>query len=115
MGALGTQNALDAIITKLDDPVPEVRLAAAEQLGALGNKTGEPEVLDVFTKNLTAGVSPDDAERIKFRTALAIGRICTGSLTRFLPQFLNEPSKSIRLAAAQAVLQCSGRKKQLRN
>ncbi len=111
MGALGTQNAIDAIITKLDDPVPEVRLAAAEQLGALGNKTGEPEVLDVFTKNLTSGVSQDDAERIKFRTVLAIGRICTGSLTRFLPQFLNEPSKRIRLAAAQAVLQCSVKKR----
>ncbi len=115
MGALGTQNAIDAVITKLDDPVLEVRLAAAEQLGALGNKTGEPEVLDVFTKNLTAGVSQDDAERIRFRTALAIGRICTPSLTRYLPQFLAEPSKRIRLAAAQAVLQCADRKKQLRN
>jgi HEAT repeat protein len=111
MGALGTQNAIDAIITKLDDPVPEVRLAAAEQLGALGSKTGEPEVLDIFTKNLTKGVSQEDAERIKFRTVLAIGRICSGSLTRFLPQFLNEPSKRIRLAAAQAVLECSVKKK----
>jgi len=111
MGALGTQNAIDAIITKLDDHVPEVRLAAAEQLGALGNKTGEPEVLDVFTKNLTAGVGQDDAERIRFRTVLAIGRICTPSLTRFLPQFLKEPSKRIRLAAAQAVLQCAGKRK----
>jgi len=112
MGALGTQNAIDAIITKLDDSVPEVRLAAAEQLGALGNKTGEPEVLAVFTKNLTAGMSQDDAERIKFRTVLAIGRICTPSLTRFLPEFLKDPSIKIRLAAAEAVLRCSGKKTQ---
>ena len=111
MGALGTQNAIDAVITKLDDSVPEVRLAAAEQLGALGNKTGEPEVLDVFNKNLTAGISQDDAERIKFRTALAIGRICTPSLTRFLPPLLKEPSKRVRLAAAQAVLQCAEQEK----
>mgnify|MGYP001110137148 CR=1 FL=1 len=33
MGALGTPEAKNALTTMLDDPVPEVRLAAAEQVG----------------------------------------------------------------------------------
>lgn len=111
MGALGTQNAREAMMTMLDDSVVEIRLAAAEQLGALGDKTGEPEVLDVFRKNLIAAAGQEGAERIKFRTALAIGRICSPGLTRFLPEFIKDDSKSVRLAAAQAVLQCADVKK----
>jgi len=37
MGALGTEEAKNALITTLDDAVLEVRLAAAEQLGKLGD------------------------------------------------------------------------------
>ena len=45
MGALGTAKAKDVLITKLDDEVLEVRLAAAEQLGKLKDPIGEPEVV----------------------------------------------------------------------
>ncbi|MHC4114053.1 MAG: HEAT repeat domain-containing protein [Planctomycetota bacterium] len=105
IGALGTAQAIDVLITKLDDDVLEVRLAAAEQLGMLGNKTGEPEVLDVFRKNLTAGLDTEETEQIDARTALAIGRIGTPSLTPFLPKFLTSESKFVRIAAAKAVFQ----------
>ena len=109
MGALATPRAREAIITKLDDSVVEVRLAAAEQLGILGDTTGEPEVLAVFQKNLISG-SSSDVERIKVLTSLAIGRICLPSVTRYLPELLKDSSKSVRLAAAKAVLQCSEKK-----
>ena len=106
MGALGTTKAKDVLITKLDDDILEVRLAAAEQLGMLGYATGEPEVLDVFTKNLTADLDEQGLERVNVLTALAIGQIGTPSLTKFLPQLLKNDSKLVRIAAAKAVFQC---------
>jgi HEAT repeat protein len=107
MGALGTEKAKEVLITKLDDDVLEVRLAAAEQLGALGDVTGEPEVLDVFTKNLTEEMDGKDLERVDTLTALAIGQIGTPALVKFLPELLKNESKTVRLAAAKAILQCT--------
>ena len=106
MGALGTEHAKNALITMLDDNILEVRLAAAEQLGALKDTTGEPEVLDVFTKSLTAGLDKKDIEHVNMLTALAIGQIGTDRLTKFLPQLLKNESKVVRIAAAKAVFQC---------
>ncbi len=106
MGALGTLKARDALITMLDDDVPEIRLAAAEKLGMLGDTSGEAEVLDVFRGNLAAQMDRGGLERINVRTALAIGEIGTPALIEFLPQLLNSESKFVRLAAAKAVFQC---------
>jgi len=83
--------------------------ALAEQLGMLGDTTGEPEVLDVFKKNLTARLNKEQTEHVNMFTALAIGRIGTASLTRFLPQLLGDESKFVRIAAAKAVFQCMTR------
>jgi HEAT repeat protein len=107
MGALGTKKAKDVLITKLDDDVLEVRLAAAEQLGTFGDITGQPEVLDVFEKNLTAGMDNESKQRVYVLTALAIGRIQTPALTRFLPRLLDNQSQFVRIAAAKAVFQCA--------
>jgi HEAT repeat protein len=104
MGALGTDEAKSAIVTMLDDPVPEVRLAAAEQLGKLGNSAGEAEVLAVFEKNLLADVDAQGQERIKTLAALAIGEVGTSPPGRYLPGLLQDSSKTVRLAAARAVL-----------
>ena len=126
MGALGSQKAKDVLITKLDDDVLEVRLAAAEQLGALGDTTGEPEVLDIFRKNPTERMSEKDLERfnilkkliygmddknlerINILTALAIGSIATDKLIAFLPDLLENKSQFVRIAAAKAAFQCTG-------
>jgi HEAT repeat protein len=105
MGALGSTQAKDALITMLDDDVLNVRLAAAQQLGMLGDKTGEPEVLDVFRKNLTAGMRPEELEHVYVLTALAIGQIRTEALSRYLPQLLRNHSIFVRIAAAKAVFQ----------
>jgi HEAT repeat protein len=106
MGLLGTSRARDILITKLDDTVLEVRLAAAEQLGKLNDRIGEAEVLDVFEKNLTTGLDREAIERANMLTALAIGEICTPDLEKFLPQLLKSESKFVRIAAAKAVFQC---------
>ena len=109
MGILGTPKARDILIRKLDDDVLEVRLEAAKQLGMLKYTTGEPEVLDVFKKNLTVGLEKEARARVNGLTALAIGQIGTPSLVKFLPQLLKNESKSVRLAAATAVFQCTAR------
>jgi len=106
IGALATSKARDILITKLDDDILEVRLAAAEQLGKLGNRTGEMEVLEAVEKNLTTGLDREASERANVLAALAIGEICTPELTKFLPNLLKNESKFVRIAAAKAVLQC---------
>lgn len=111
MGLLGTEQAKNALITMLNDNVLEVRLAAAGQLGKLGNSLGEPEVLDVFTKDLTAGAGKEELERVGILTALAIGEIGTEPLTKHLPQLLKNDSRLVRLAAAKAVFKCLERQK----
>jgi len=105
MGALGTPKAKEVLITKLDDDILEVRLAAAEQLGKLKNPIGESEVVNVFSKNPDASLSQADLERVKVLAALAIGQIGTNNLKTLLPQLLMDESKSVRIAAAKAVFQ----------
>lgn len=107
LGALGTEKARNVLITMLDDDILEVRLAVAEQLGALGDSIGESEVLDVFEKNLTAGLDKQDLARTYMGAALAIGQIGTPSLKKYLPLLLKNQSKIVRIAAAKAVLQCT--------
>lgn len=110
MGALGTEQAKNALVTMLDDGVLEVRLAAAEQLGKLKDPIGEPEVLEVFTKNLTAGLDKPGLERVNVLTALAIGQIGTNKLVKYLPLLLKDESVFVRIAATKAVFQCAMRR-----
>ncbi len=106
MGALKTSKSHEILLTKLDDAVLEVRLVAAEQIGLFGDPTGEPQVLAVFEQNLATGPDKIANERINVLAALAIGRICTPKLTKYLPQLLRNESKFVRIAAAKAVFQC---------
>lgn len=110
MGALGTAEARNALITMLDDELLDVRLAAAEQLGTLKDPIGEPVVLDVFGKNLTAALDKRSRERANMLTAMAIGQIRTPSLIKFLPELLKDESKFVRIAAAKAVLQSTAKR-----
>jgi len=113
MGALGTAEARNALTTMLDDELLDVRLVAAEQLGMLKDPAGEPEVLDVFKKNLTAGLDKKSRERANVLTAMAIGQIRTPSLIKFLPELLKDESKFVRIAAAKAVLQSTAKQRPL--
>jgi HEAT repeat protein len=107
MGKLGTPEAKNALIRMLDDDILEIRLVAAEQLGVFKDPIGEAKVLEVFKKNLTSGLDTEARERINVLAALAIGQICTPTLTKFLPQLLQNESKFVCIAAAKAVLQCT--------
>ena len=93
----------NSISTMLDDDIVEVRLVAAEQLGRLGERIGEMEVLEYFTK-LSATLDKDSVDRCNVLAARAISRIGGDNLTRFLPALLKNPSKTVRLSAARAVL-----------
>lgn len=107
MGALGTDEAKSALITMLDDGVPEVRLAAAEQLGRLREPAGAAEVQAVFEQDLVKDLDAQSQARIKTLAALAIGEIGTDKLLRHLPPLLQDPAPPVRLAAAKASLQWS--------
>ena len=103
-GALGTIKTKDILITKLDDDILEVRLAAAEQLAILGDNAGEAKVLEVFRRHMTTKLDENERQRINILSAMAIGRIGTPSAKKLLPKLLNDQSKSVRIAAAKAVL-----------
>jgi HEAT repeat protein len=104
MGALGSQQAKDALATMLTDDVPEIRLVAAEQLGRVGDTSGEKAVLDALTQT-TGGTDAESRERINMLAALAIGQIHTEALEKFLPELLKNESQFVRIAAAEAVYQ----------
>ena len=101
MGALGSTEAKNAITTMLDDDVLEVRLCAAEELGKLGDTTGDSEILSYFAENLP---NLDKTSMANTIATMAIGQIGGPSLTRFLPKLLQSKSKEVRLSAAQSVL-----------
>jgi HEAT repeat protein len=106
MGALKTSQARDSLLTMLKDDLLEVRLVAAEQLGNLGDITGEKIVIDALSKDLDT----QDAEtkaRIQSLAALAIAQIRTPAVKKFLPELLKSESQFARLAAAKAVFQSS--------
>ncbi len=107
MGALGTPQAETALLSTLNDPVVEIRLAAAEQLGKMNNKKGKNVVLEVFKKKLYSNTDQQSKERILTLASLAIGEIGTKDLTKFLPELMKSESPFVRLAAAKAVLRSS--------
>ncbi len=103
MGELGIGPAKEALLTMLEDPVLEVRLAAAEQLGRLGDPVGQYLVQEAFKPD--PGRNRAGQIRIKVMAAMAVGEIGTESLTQYLPRLLNDASPLVRIAAAKACLQ----------
>jgi HEAT repeat protein len=108
MGELGTEQAKNALLTMLSDNILEVRLMAAQQLGRLGNPAGESVVLKVLRSNITKvpdnQLEKPEMTQIKVLASLAIGTIKSPSLTRYLPDMLNDRSDFVKLAAAKSAL-----------
>lgn len=100
MGALNTTESRNAILTMLSDDIPEVRLAAAEQLGRLGDKRGEEEVIVYFQ------TQPDlnQGSMANSMAVMAIGRLDSPRLNHWLPKALKSQSAYLRIIAAQSVL-----------
>ncbi len=101
MGALGGMKGANAIITLLDDDVAEVRLAAAKELGMLGDNSGQIVVLEHLSSPESA--DKDTTDRRNTLAALAIGQIGTEALTVHLPKLLKNDSQFVKLAAAKSV------------
>ncbi len=102
MAGLKTPEALSAVAGLLSDPIIEVRLAAAEQLGKYGDQSGEIVVLEY----LENGAKKDTGYVLDRRlslSALAIGNIGTEKLAKYLPDLLKNQSIYVNLAAAKAV------------
>ncbi len=107
MGAMGTSRAKDSLLTMLKDDLPEVRLVAAEQLGCLGDTSGERIVANALTHDVSAAIDQEAKARIQTLAAMAIGQIRTPTLKKFLPELLKSDSQFARIAAAKAVFQCA--------
>lgn len=107
MAALGGTQAINTIATMLDDDVQQVKLVAAEQLGTLGDKSGEIVVFDY----LSSKVEPTGADALICNrlAALAIGQIGADKLIQFLPKLLKNTSPTVQLAAAKSVFVLAAR------
>lgn len=110
MGELGTKDARNAIKTLLynsedspGDDILEVRLSAAEQLGRLGSRAGEGEVLDYFSK-VSGNLSSLRSSSTNHLAIMAIGRIESSRLRAYLPKLLSNPNKDLKLVTAQSLL-----------
>jgi len=103
MGHLNTEESMNAIVTMLQDEVLEVRLYAAGELGRVGDKSGELDVL-VYLNKLSGRLDKESAVRADILAAKAIGEIGTEALIKFLPKMLNSRSNAVRLSGARAVL-----------
>jgi len=101
MGAFGGVKGANAIITLLDDESPEVRLAAAEQLGMLGDNSGQIVVQEYL--NNPEQVEKPIMNRRNVLAALAIGQIGSEPLIAHLPKLLKNESPSVQLAAAESI------------
>ncbi len=103
MGALGTEEAQNAILTMLHDEIIEIRLLASEQLGLLGSNVGEAEVADYMVR-VSKTLNEQSRLRADLIAVVAIGHMGSSGLADFLPNFLQSQSKDMQLRAAQSVL-----------
>lgn len=103
MGALGTTESQNAILSMLTDESVEIRLLAAEQLGRAGIRVGKEDVVEYLTK-VRKSLDPTSRQQADLVAVMAIGRIGGTRLENFLPNFLASNSKDMRLQAAQSVL-----------
>lgn len=102
MGALGGTTGANALLTMLEDDVPEVRLSAAEQLGSLGDPSGTMVVLEYLT-NTDQKDEKGVIDKRNAIAALAIGQIGDEKLVEYLPNLLKSDSPFVRLAASKSV------------
>ncbi|MEN6387219.1 MAG: hypothetical protein ABFD79_18725 [Phycisphaerales bacterium] len=102
MAAFGGTRGANALITLLDDEIPQVRLTAAGQLGTLDDPSGE-----IVVKEYLTGPAPEkkeDADRCNVIAAMAIGQIGGDKLKEYLPKMLKSDNPYVQLAAAKSIL-----------
>lgn len=100
MGALNTAESRNAILTMLTDDIPEVRLAAAEQLARLGDKRGEQEVFDY----LQTQADLNQSSMANSMAIMAVGRLNSVRLNPYLTKAIRSQSAYLQIIAAESVL-----------
>ncbi len=75
----------------------------------MGDKSGEGITLNILKTELNTRIpthQANDADRIRLHAMAArtIGALQTEATKRYLPKLLQDPSTTVRIAAAQAVL-----------
>lgn len=94
----GDESAIDIVKQLLEDPQPRVRLQAALILSLWSREESAIKVLE-------EGYLTSDWE-LKARILEGIGRIGSMRSVPFLIQVLKEPSQTLRLIGAMAIIQC---------
>ncbi len=94
----GDEAAIDLVQKLLDDPISRVRLQAALILSLWSREENAIQVLE-------EGYSNSDWE-LKAKILEGLGRIGSTRSVPFLIKVLKEPSQTLRLIAAMALIQC---------
>jgi HEAT repeat protein len=94
----GDESAIDIVRQILQDPQPRIRLKAALILSMWSREESAIKILE-------EGYSKSEWE-MKARILEGIGRIGSTHSIPFLIQVLKEPSQTLRLIAAMALIQC---------
>lgn len=94
----GDETAVEAVQMLLKDPQPRVRLQAALVLSMWSREESAIQALE------EGYVTPD--RELKARILEGLGRIGSMRSVPFLIQTLKEPSQTLRLIAAMALIQC---------
>jgi HEAT repeat protein len=95
LASVGTQAALSALRESLKHPLRDVRSAAAEALGEIGDSMAVPALIEAL--------NDDPMGSVRSTAAKALGSIKDPSAVHALVKALKDPVGSVRAAAAKAL------------
>lgn len=94
LGKIGDNKALDAILSILDSPYPDIRKHAAEALGNLGDERAVPSLVEKL-----ADIGPE----VRNASAYALGKIGDKQAVSPLLGMLKEKDPELRITAVYAL------------
>ena len=95
LGAIGNAEAIDWLVTALEDPMSEVRLEATRALAK--------QVPDVAVDALVSMVLQDPDWEIRVQAAAALGRSERADVVPILQEAANDPNELVRAAVVKAL------------
>jgi HEAT repeat protein len=95
LGAIGSGDAIDWLVTALEDPMREVRLEATKGLAK--------HVPDVAVDSLVSIVLQDPDWEVRVQAAAALGRSERADVVPILREAANDPNELVRAAVAKAL------------
>jgi HEAT repeat protein len=98
LGSLRATAAVGPVAKLLDDPVPEVRQAAARALGRIGVASGD--VLEALLRRVTS----DDNDEVRGTAIGSLGELRDPAVLEHVSPFLRAPQACVRFPALYALL-----------